>query len=420
MNPRHALTKLNAALDDTPVVLIHGPRQCGKSTLARSLCAKSPTKPTDRRYITLDDSAELYAARNNPRGYIERLAGPVVIDEVQRAPELLIAIKMDVDEHRRPGRFLLTGSANVLLLPQVSDSLAGRMEIIRLWPLSQSEIEGRREQFIERIFSSDALKYDAAPAPPDPPDPSRTRLIDRIVRGGFPEAVSRPADRRTEWFESYIESITQRDIRELAELDRLIEVPRLLHLLASRAGGLLNNADLSRTLGLSAATARRHLGLLEMTFQAVVVPAWSTNLGLHLAKSGKVYIGDSGLAAALLENSAEGLLNNPTLLGHIFENFVAIELSKLLTWSRPRVGLHHYRTVTGQEVDLLLEDRAGRVVGIEVKASKSVASADFRGLRALKSKIGDKFHRGLVLYTGDRTLGIEDNLEAVPVDALWQ
>jgi predicted AAA+ superfamily ATPase len=404
---RHIISQLDAALSDTPVVLLHGPRQCGKTTLARSLCGPSPM----RRFISLDDPAELYAAARDPRGYIEALTGPVVLDEVQRAPDLLVAIKMDVDRHRRPGRFLLTGSANVLSLPRISDSLAGRMQIVRLWPLSQGEIESRPETFIDRAFGEGPLTCEVGPR--------ATSLTERLLRGGFPEPLTRPPERRTAWFESYAHAITQRDIRDLAEIDRLLEVPRILHLLASRNTGLLNIADISRGLGLPATTCRRYTGLLETMFQIVLLPAWASNLGLRLTKSPKVLTGDTGLAAALLGLTADRLAAAPTLLGPLLENFAALELLKIATWSRVRADLFHFRTAAGQEVDLVLEARDGRLIGVEVKAAKSVSTPDLRGLTVLKNAARERFHRGIVLYSGERTLPLGDRLEAVPIDALW-
>lgn len=407
--------RLEAALRDTPVVLIHGPRQCGKSTLARSLCSNAMAKGGPRRYVTLDDVAELHAAKTDPRGYVERLPARVVLDEVQRAPELLVAIKMAVDERREPGRFLLTGSANVLLLPALSDSLAGRIEILRLWPLSQGEIDGSKEgdQFVDRVFATGrfAARRDAME--------TREELIERVVRGGFPEAVERSGERRTDWFDAYVQTITQRDVRDLANLDRLIEVPRLLSLIATRTGALLNHAELGREVGLPNTTVRRHLSLLEMVFQVVLVPAWSSNLGLRLVKSPRAYIGDTGLACALAGISAERLHSTPDLLGRMLENFVAVELLKQSGWARPRVTVHHYRSHTGQEVDLLLEDRAGKLVGVEVKAARTVGDSDFRHLRTLREAVGARFHRGVVLYTGERVLGFGEGMEAVPVGEVW-
>ncbi len=405
---RNLEPQLKAALADTPVVLVHGARQTGKTTLTQSLTA---TKPP-RRYLTLDDATTLAAATSDPAGFLSALDGPIIIDEVQRAPALFPAIKAAVDKDRKPGRFLLTGSANVLLLPKVSESLAGRIEIITLWPLSQGEIQGRSERFIDSDF--------AAKLPTSHTDNSGPSLLDRILRGGYPEPLTRKDhQRRSAWFASYLTTILQRDVRDLSNIEGLSDLPRLLTLIASRTSGLLNFSDLSRSLSLPQTTLKRYFALLEATFLITTIPAWSSNQGLRLSKSPKLMLADTGLASHLLGLDKDRLKSDGNAKGPLLENFVAIELLKQSTWSKTKVKLLHFRTVNGKEVDLVLEDAAGRLVGIEVKSSTTVDNGDFSGLRALKEVAGDKFLRGIILHDGAATVPFDKQLSAMPLSSLW-
>ena len=409
MHSRRAQQQLEEALRDTPVVLLHGARQVGKTTLARAMSAGR--RP--RAYATLDDGAELSAATGDPSGFINALSGPVVLDEVQRAPALFRAIKASVDRDRAPGRFLLTGSANVMVLPALSESLAGRIEVVPLWPLSQGEIEGTKERFIDRAFGDRAPSWEVPPAGARP-------LLERLVRGGFPEPSARPdAHRRDAWFSAYADATLRREVRELSGVEGLSELPRLLAVLAARACGLLNVADVARTLGMPQSTVRRYIALLEATFLVVLVPAWTTSRSSRLAKSPKVVICDSGLACHLVGADLRRLRDDGAARGAMLENFVAMELMKQRGWSEARPALHHFRTASGQEVDFVLEDRAGRIVGIEVKSAGTVTSDDFRGLRALRELAGRKFVRGIVLHGGGETVGFDPTLMSAPVSALW-
>ena len=361
MLPRHTTPRLQEALADTPVVYLQGARQTGKSTLAKSL-AERRSAP----YVTLDTAAMRAAADDDPDGFVAGLPRPVVIDEAQRVPALATAIKAAVDADRTPGQFLLTGSASAMSLPTLADSLAGRMELHTLWPLSQGEMEGTRETFVDRLF---------APKLATPPTASVTEddVVDRICAGGYPEARTRQAGRRRNaWFDAYIDAILQRDVRELAQIDRLLDMPRLLALLASRTGQIVNQADLSRTLGLPQTTLKRYLALLETTFLVQRLPAWFTNIGKRLAKAPKLMLVDTGLLAHLLDADATQLRHNRTLLGHVFENFVAMEIAKQLGWCEQRCRLFHFRTESGAEVDLVIEDRAGRLAGVEVKCTATL------------------------------------------------
>lgn len=397
------------ALGDTPVVLIHGARQTGKTTLAREISAQGR-----RAYVTLDDATVLSAASHDPDGFVGGMKGPVTIDEVQRAPELFRAIKASVDRDRVPGRFLLTGSANVMMLPRLSESLAGRMEMGTLWPLSQGELAGRRDGFVDWAFGgsgTDALGTEEGEG---------GGILERIERGGYPEPLERAErDRRDAWYASYLTTILQRDIRDISNVEGLVEMPRLLALIASRAAGVLNATDLSRGLSISLTTVKRYLSLFEATFLIVTIPAWSSNRGLRLSKSPKVMLADTGLGCHLLGVDAARLAVDGQARGALMENFVAMEIVKQLGWSRMYARPFHFRTAAGKEVDLVLEDRSGRVVGIEVKSAVSVRAEDFRGLRALREVAGDGFVRGVVVYNGTEAVSFGDGMVAIPVGWLW-
>jgi predicted AAA+ superfamily ATPase len=407
--------RLTAALADTPVTLLCGARQTGKTTLVRS--EGLTTKPT--AYYTLDDVDVLGAAASDPMGFVSALSASgqtIVLDEVQHAPALFPAIKANVDRDRAPGRFLLTGSANVLLLPKLSESLAGRMEVLTLWPLSQSEIEGASGSFVDSVFSDDSplTMFSSIGAE------SREALIGRIVRGGFPEAAARVGARRQSWFESYLLTILQRDVRDIANIEGLTQMPRLLAILAARTASLVNTADISRTANIPYSTLTRYLSLLETIYMIHTIPAWSGNLTSRLIKSPKIVLTDTGLAAHLLGLSEQRLISEPNHLGALLENFVAMEILKEIGWSESRPILYHWHTASRQEVDLLLEKRDGSLVGIEVKASGTVTGADFKGLKVLQSLTEGRFHRGIVLYTGERVVPFGDKLFAVPVSAMWR
>jgi predicted AAA+ superfamily ATPase len=408
MYSRHIMPLIDDALADTPVLLLNGARQTGKSTLARTL-----TDGQARRYLTLDDQITLAAAKADPDGFIAGLSGPVILDEVQRAPELFLAIKASVDRDRRPGRFFLTGSANVLLLPKVADSLAGRMEILSLWPLSTAEMAGAADlNRADWLFNGD---LDARPIPPC----EREQLISALVCGGFPEAQTRTPNRRASWFDNYLQAIMQRDVRDLANLEQLSQMPNLLQLLATRSGNLLNFAELSRSSGLPQTTLKRYLTLLETLFMVFRLPAWARNLGKRLTKAPKIFLPDCGMLAHLLEISAQSLQQDPGLPGGLVETFVLSELMKHLAFSRQRLTLWHYRTQSDIEVDFVLENRLGKLTGIEVKSSAKVDGGDFKGLRHLQETEPDSFQRGIVLYTGRDVVPFGANLFAVPMSMWW-
>ncbi len=406
MFKRNLLKPIETALTDTPVVLIIGARQVGKTTLALSLADN---------YLTFDDANVVATAKYSPADFINNLSKPIILDEIQRCPEILSAIKMAVDKNRTAGQFVLTGSANVLTLPKVSESLAGRMEVQRLRPLSQGEILGIKETFIEQLFADEFV------LPTNFPNEDRNDLFTRMLVGGYPEVVSRTAEsRRQDWFRNYINTILQRDIRDLANIEGLVDLPRLLELLAARAAGILNYAEVSRIIGFPQMTLKRYMTLLETTFLIETIPAWSGNIKKRLIKAPKLFIGDTGLLSYLLDLNLNRLQSDPTLAGALTENFVVNELKKQMGWSEIRVKMFHFRTSNDREVDIILESNRGAIVSIEVKSSSSVNRHDFKGLHLLSSSLPNKFHRGIILYTGNQFLAFGKNLFAVPIQALWK
>lgn len=410
MIDRRLAARLLDALQDRPVALLVGPRQSGKSTLALSLAEGAHPA----RYLTFDDPPTLAAAAGDPVGFLSGLAGDVVLDEVQLVPELFRPLKATVDRNRRAGRFLLTGSAQVLLLPRLSESLAGRMEVLTLWPLAQSETVGTAGSFVDALFAAGPLARDAG----SPPDADDIRRL--IILGGFPEVRTlRTPARRDAWFASYVSTILQRDVRDIANIDGLVTMPALLSLLAARSAGLLNASELSRSGGVKLTTLNRYLALLETVFLVQRVPAWSANLGKRLVKAPKLHFVDTGLAAHLLGLDEEGLAAAPAQFGALLETFVVGELQKALGWSVARARLFHFRSSDRREVDIVLEDARGRIVGIEVRASSSPSQADFAGLRFLREMTGRRFVRGVVLHLGQAALPFGERLEAVPIAALW-
>jgi predicted AAA+ superfamily ATPase len=407
---RHVTSEVEAALADTRVVLIHGARQVGKSTLAAMVIADRPRA----RAVTLDDAATLSAANADPVGFVQQAAGTLLIDEVQRAPDLLLAIKAEVDHDQRPGRFLLTGSAHVLSLPRVSDALAGRVEPIELWPFSQGELRGRRDDFVATLFArTPAADYQSALRKAD--------YLEVAAIGGYPEITRRASGiRRRRWFDSYLQTLVQRDIREIADLERLSELPRLLRMIAARSANVANVESLARDTGMAGPTFRRYMNLLELTFLVQRVPAWSTNRTSRALHSPKFYVADSGLLAHLLGASATSLAEPGAAAGAVLETFVAMELRRQLSWSDQPASMHHFRTKDGIEVDAVLEAPDGRVAGVEVKAAATVTAGDFRGLRSVRDQVGEAFVAGVVLYCGAQTLPFGDRLWAAPMAALWE
>ena len=403
---RNIMPRLLDALQDTPVVLLAGPRQSGKTTLVRQLA-----QTHGMQYLTLDDPLTLLSAREDPVGFVRSL-DHTVIDEIQRAPELLVAIKKSVDEDRRPGRFLLTGSANLMALPTVADSLAGRMETLSLLPLSQREIMDSSSNWIDSVFAG---KVPVA-TQPDIGD----ALIDRVLKGGYPEVLSRAtAHRRVAWCRQYINALVQRDVRDIANINRLDEMPRLLRGLAHSAGQLCNYSHLGGAINLDSKTTARYTGVFEQMYLLKRLDVWASNRLNRLVKTPKLQFLDSGLLAAMLEISADELRKDRMRLGSLLETFVFSELQKHCTVANRDYQLLYYRDADKVEVDVVIEDALGDIVGVEVKAAASVKASDLRGLRKLASLAGDQFKLGVVLYDGTETLPLGDRLWAVPLSSLW-
>lgn len=399
--------RLLEALEDSPVVLVHGPRQCGKSTLARMV-----GDAAGYAYITFDDDVLRAAAKSDPVGFVGDLGRKVILDEVQRVPELFTSLKAAVDRERTPGRFILTGSANVLLLPNLADSLAGRMEILRLHPLAQAELVRTTPTFLDTLFRAGFRSG------------SHVRLgkelSERITTGGYPAALTRSTPRRrASWYRDYIETIIQRDVRHLARISALDALPRLLTLSAGQTSRLLNVADLASPFQVSRPTIRDYLTLLGHVFLLDELPPWHNNRLSRLIKTPKLHLGDTGVACALLGVDADALAADRQLLGQLLETFVFQELRRQAGWHEGPVTFHHFRDKDGVEVDIVLEGMGQRIAGVEVKASATVNASDFRGLKKLKEAVDERFMAGVVLYDGESAVSFGDRLYAVPVRCLW-
>ncbi|HST86386.1 MAG TPA: ATP-binding protein [Kineosporiaceae bacterium] len=404
---RRATELVKEALSDTRVVTLNGARQAGKSTLARLVADKS-LNPVVR---LLDDAATLRSALDDPTGFVDH-EGLMLIDEIQLAPALFRAIKLAVDLDPRPGRFLLTGSAHILALRDLPDALPGRMEIIELYPFSQGEIDGTPDGFIDAAFTlGPRLQHSSALRKRD--------YLERAVRGGYPEAVRRTARRRAAFFDSYLTNLIERDVRELAVIERRGELRQLLALLAGRAGGLLVPSTLSTASGIPRTTLTRYLELLSSVFLIKQIPAWSSGSTQRAVGTPKLAYVDSGMACHLIGQDATRLAEPDGAAGPMLENFVLMELSRQLSWSSQGIRLHHFRTRDQVEVDAVLESPDGRIIGIEVKAGATLRSEDLSGLRYLADRAGSRFVAGYVLYTGQQTLPFGDRIRALPMDALW-
>lgn len=387
------------------MVLLAGPRQAGKTTLVRQFTERG------LHYLTLDDELTLLSAREDPVGMIRNL-DRAVIDEIQRAPELLLAIKKSVDEDRRPGRFLLTGSANLMALPTVADSLAGRMETLMLLPLSQSEIENRPANWIDRVFAGEILTSN--------PPVLGNDLVERVLRGGYPEAVARPTEkRRTAWARQYINAILQRDVRDVAEIDKLDQLPRFLRALAQTAGQMCNYSELGGQVGLDGKTVSRYISVFEQMYLLKRIDVWARNRLKRVVKTPKLQFIDSGLLSVLTNIGHKDVDLDKTGYGHILESFVFSELLKHTATSDDDYRLLYYRDADKYEVDVVIENSAGQLLGIEVKAAATVKERDLRGLKKLASLAGDQFTAGVLLYDGDETMPLGSNQWAAPLSTLW-
>ena len=436
---RSSERRLGEALEDSPVVLIHGPRQCGKTTLAQFTCAPNyltwegkpltwdggrvdwgySRQPRDYSYFSFDDPVARDSAREDPMGFVAALPERVILDEVQRVPELFEGIKIAVDRRRVPGRFLLTGSSNVLLVPQLSESLAGRLQIVRLHPLAQVELGGRSITSDQPSGFLGALFGDGFPVSQS--ERLGARLIERIVAGGFPPALAGPTARRqANWYRDYIETLIQRDVRDMSRIRSLDVLPRLLRAAASQTARLFNLSDLASHFELTRPAIGTYVTLLERLFVLERLPAWHSNRLKRLVKRPKCHLIDTGIVAALLGADAGTLTADPPLLGRLLETFAFQELRRQASWYDLPTEFFHLRNKDGVEVDIVIEQLSGAIAGVEIKASATVRHSDFTGLRKLAAAAGDRFVRGVVLYDGETCAPFGDQLHAVPIRRLWE
>jgi len=400
------------ALKNNPVVFLNGPRQAGKSTLVQKL--SSTDYPAE--YVTFDNATQMAAASVAPEAFLTKRDGSLIVDEVQMVPELFRTLKMVVDELRlvdkanSHGRFLLTGSANIMALPKLSDPLVGRMSVKTLYPPSSGEVFGGECSFLDHLFAGNFPAFQ-----------TKVSLNEAIRAATFPEISGKEARERSEWFEGYLTTILQRDVRAIAELDKISLLPVMLRALALRAGSLMNDASISRDMGLNAVTSKSYRGILQAMFLNFDVRPWHRNIGKRLVKSPKGYLIDTLLLCHLLDWNLDDLSRNKhDLYGHVVENFVATELLKLLSFSELRANLLHFRTSDGKEVDFILERPDGTLAGIEVKTSTRVDTGAFKGLRELQEATGNDLQCGIVLYAGKDIVPFGEKLFAVPLSALWQ
>ncbi|ANL31993.1 P-loop NTPase domain-containing protein (plasmid) [Rhizobium phaseoli] len=404
--PRLVEQRVADAMSDTRVVLVVGPRQSGKTTLAKKMANE------EMEYYTLDNATTLDAARQDPVGFVRRI-DRAIIDEIQRAPELLLAIKESADTDQRPGRFLLTGSANLMTLPRVADSLAGRMEVVRLLPLAQSEIRTAGSS----SFLRDAFQNEAKGGEPIVGDD----LMAAVLAGGYPEALSRKTlSRRQDWYADYIQAIVQRDVRDVAHIEQIAQMPRLLRILAEHSGQLVNYSGIGAAIGMNHITTQKYVGIFESLFLARTVQPWFSNKLKRLTKTPKIHFLDSGLLASLRDLSLDRLRDDRGQFGALLETFVFGEILKLASAAHTRFEFSHFRDKQQNEVDVVIEDRRGRIVGIEIKAAASVTNSDFSGLRILAEASRERFVSGIVLYDHDKVIPFGERLSAVPISALWR
>lgn len=394
-------------MESARVVALLGPRQAGKSTLARRLAAEE----LGAGYLTLDDDPVRELARADPVGFVAGLDRPVVIDEVQRAPDLLLAIKSRVDRDDRPGQFLLTGSANLRRLPTVADALPGRVDYLTLWPFTQGELADRADGLLGRLFEGDVPRIAGAPV-------GVGAYADAVLAGGFPEARMRKGAARMRFFDSYVQTIVDRDVSDTARPHDPGSVGVVLRLVAARSASLARYQRIADDAGIDGKTAKSHLDILERLFLVRIRRPWHVNLGQREVKAPKLYVVDTGLLAALVGVDRARLVADGDLAGALFETFVANELERQASWGPEPITLWHYRS-REREVDVIAERPSGAIVAIEVKASATVRPRDFGGLEYLRERIGKRMTAGIVLYTGADTLPFGDRLWAVPLQALW-
>ena len=406
--PRFLAPVVREALTDTPVVCVVGPRQSGKTTLVQHLAP-------DRAFFSLDENNYYQTAALDPSGFVAALPDAVTVDEVQRVPALLPAIKRAVDQSRRPGRFLLTGSANLLLVPTVTESLAGRMEIVQLQPLTEAEKERKNGRFLAALLQG-ALKPSIRPETTT----AGPALAERLVAGGYPEPLTRSPVRARQWHRQYLRGIIERDVREVARVRDARELARMLELLALRSAQLFNASNLANDLGVHRETVEHYVTVLERLFLVRRLPAWHRNTAKRLIRSPKVHLLDSGLAATLADLTVADWLDNRDRMGNLLESFVVQQLSAQAAWTDPDLRFWHYRDKDRMEVDVVIT-RGRKTWGIEVKAAASVTSKDGRGLARLADQCGKDFERGILFYAGRDIFPLTDKrMLAVPLNELWR
>lgn len=399
---------LHTALADTPVVALLGPRQCGKTTLVRTLQPRYA-------YLSLDDEATLAFALADPTGFVAALPARTVLDEIQRAPALLRALKLAVDRDRTPGRFVLTGSANLLLLPDLGDSLAGRMDVLQLEPLTAAELARVPGRFLATL-----LEGGLRPALAVAPSTANPSLAERVTRGGFPEAAARPPERARAWHRAYLRALLERDVRDVARVRDVAAVGRLLELLALRTGELLNVSSLGNDLGLQRATVDHYLEILERLFLVRRLLPWQRNAANRLVKTPKVHMVDSGLGATLTGLTAGNWNTQRERAGHLLESFVLQQLVAQAGWTDPELRFWHYRDKDQVEVDVVVT-RGRDTWGIEIKSAMTATPADGRGLRRLAEQCGADYRGGVLLYAGEHSFALDGhNHLAVPLARLWE
>jgi predicted AAA+ superfamily ATPase len=410
--PRGVEGELRDILKVSRAGAITGPRQAGKSTLAKQLQAAGVVP----HYFSLDDEALRTAARDDPDGFALSLARPAVIDEVQRAPELMLAIKQILDRDQTPGQFLLTGSADLLTTRVVADALPGRVEYVNLWPLSGAEIAGRSTSIIDTLLDGAPPRISGAPK-------GRAASAELVLAGGFPDARTRAPHQRARYFRSYVQTVLGRDLPEIGEVRiDASKLEQLLRLLAARTSGLVNHAALGRELALDDKTIKAHVELLRQLFLLYRLRPFSTNLGARQIKMPKLLLTDTGMAAVLVgvDASRYSAPDQGAIAGMLFETFVVMEFVKQATWSATPVELFFYRDTDKREVDLVIESASGDVVGIEIKSAASAGASDTRGLRLLRDKLGPRFKTGIVVHHGEHTLPIGERIWALPLSGLWR
>jgi uncharacterized protein len=407
--PRHAAARVIEALADTRIVTVEGPRQAGKSTLCTRIASTR-----GMRMVTLDDPMTQRAAAADPAGFVAGLGETAFIDELQRAPDLVLALKSEVDRDPRPGRFLVSGSANLLLAPRIGDSLAGRVERVPLRPFTQAEITRVSvPRWLDELWEGTAAPY------VESSHAGRAAHVQRIVVGGFPAVLARSPRRRRAWLEDYLAALVARDVPDLVDIRRPDILPVLLRHLAAGSGSLVALRPIAQALAVDEKTVRTYVRLLELLHLIVSVPAWTTGVAARAVRAPRLFIEDAGLLTHLLDADATRIAGDDAMSGRVYESFVAMELARLLPHTETAPSMRHWRSRHGDEVDIVLEDRTGRVIAIEIKAGATIRRGDLRGMHRFRTLAKEMFVAGLVLCTTRQTTPLGERVWATPIDALW-